>query len=218
MHKTLSEETYSQYIKTLCPVYDRFNELIIDRIEEVAKNREVKVVNIGIGVGNLEAAIYDRGISKNISIIGIDESADALAYVKARLGRKMDLSVEQGVIPNVHLPKADIYVSAMTLHHIPKKEEKRRAFDEIADALKDKGKFLHFEMFTSDDQAKRELYFEKLRDNLEPQYSFAEWMDASSKVDYFWTFTEEKKVLEKRGEIKVRAEELPFLLYEFTRT
>ncbi|MFA6462326.1 MAG: class I SAM-dependent methyltransferase [Candidatus Woesearchaeota archaeon] len=216
MHRKILPPEYNHYISTLFPQYHQFNDLMVRTAREnLPINGHVPcLVNLGCGTGNLEERFLTQE-RREVRLIGIDHETSSLDYARERLGSKVELV--RAEIPDLDFPKADIYLASLTLHHL--NGNWQESFEKIASALPRGGLFLQLEMHQAKEGSTQQKYWQYLRKNLEPDYSFDEWMQESQKVDHFRTLEEEIALISQLGmNPEVIAREGPFSLYLARKT
>lgn len=133
--------------------YKYYDELLDTVFEKsvVGKKREIKVLEIGVGTGNLAEKFLD----KSYNIIGIDQSRGMLNVskekfpkLKLRLGHFLKIPFENN--------KFDVIVSTYAFHHLDD-EEKRIAIDEMLRVLKVDGRIVIGDLMFESEIKKQEI-------------------------------------------------------------
>ena len=201
MSLIINNETYASYIQTLCPPYKKFNQLIADTLKQRTNGAErISIINLGCGIGELERAIL-KDCPESFELIGVDKDPEALAYLRTRTPQ---VSTQVSDVQDFDFPETDIYVAALTLHHLEYDWE--QTYQRI---LERTGVFINFEMFMGSEED-----FEQIRRNLAPEYSFEEWLEHSRQVDYFRTKDQELDALMDWGyNPEVLEDEKPYTVY-----
>lgn len=129
-------KTYDEYLPHF-PVYKKIVEIIL---ENANITKGAKVLDIGIGTGNIALSIFSRTPCK---ITGVDISDEMMniAKVKAKeMGAELELinsSADKMELNGTF----DFAVAVLSLHHL-KENEKLEAFKRIHNSLKKRGRFI----------------------------------------------------------------------------
>lgn len=142
-------------------IYSKYNE-VLDTVYTTATkniNKDVKILDIGVGTGNLSKRFLETGYN---NIIGLDQSREMLSVakdkfpkLKLRLGEFLKIPFENSTF--------DIIVSTYAFHHL-NEEEKAVAIREMLRVLKENGKIIIGDLMFESDQSKAEIY-ERLSDD-----------------------------------------------------
>lgn len=123
MRRSLLATSLRRYISVIRPYSSRYYDCVIEpaasrnapRIAEsiLADLRPQSVVDVGCGTGALLAALQSRGCE----VLGLENSAAALRYCRARDLRVMAFDLRRDMI--VELPRFDVAVSMEVAEHLP---------------------------------------------------------------------------------------------------
>ena len=141
-------EKYDALIVKCVPDYHKILQIIANSIN----GDDGKMLDIGIGTGNLEKYIFEK--FPRTQITGIDTSTDFLNTAKIKFGIHQ-LQVIHGNILNYKLEndKFSRIFSSLTIHHF-KDSEKIKLFRNIYQALNKNGSFINFDMVKPETEAK----------------------------------------------------------------
>jgi tRNA (cmo5U34)-methyltransferase len=180
--KTLYEN-YDNLIIKCVPNYRKILQTITDNIDD-AKN---KILDIGIGTGNLEELLFKK--LPQAKIVGIDTSAEFLKIAKNK-NINYQLQTVQADIRNYDMGehKFDIILSSLAIHHF-EDNEKYILFQGIYKALNENGIFINFDMI----KPETEEEYLKLNDQL-----FERWKEHGLSNDFI---EEEKKEMAERDRL-----------------
>lgn len=135
-------EKYDQVIKESNEIeswmykdYDRILDKVME-YSEIEKNKNIKIVDIGMGTGNLTLQF----LKKEVKIMGIDPSEKMRIIAKDKCG---DIPIINGHFLNIPLQdkSVDLVVSSFAFHHLDD-EEKIKAIIEMKRILKSGGKII----------------------------------------------------------------------------
>lgn len=135
-------------------IYNKYKE-ILDAVYKTAVNninKDDKILDIGVGTGNLSKRFLETGYN---NIIGLDQSRemlgvakDKLPELKLRLGEFLKIPFENSTF--------DIIVSTYAFHHL-NEEEKAVAIKEMLRVLKENGKIVIGDLMFESEQSKVEI-------------------------------------------------------------
>ncbi|MGI8712140.1 MAG: Sua5/YciO/YrdC/YwlC family protein [Solirubrobacteraceae bacterium] len=127
--------SYLEMIRADIPVYDRFQEELVE-----ASGRDARrVLELGTGTGETAARLLDR--HPQAVLVGVDESDGMLSAARERLpAERVELRV--GRLQS-RLPEGpfDLVASALCVHHLAP-GEKQDLFGRVRDALAPGGRFV----------------------------------------------------------------------------
>lgn len=224
MHQTISPDEYTHYIASLCPLYHAFNQLMVEKIKEHLSTTDAEnplVVNLGIGIGNLEELLLSELLPKKIGLVGFDHNSDALKYADKRLypmvlpGNRLQLNAKS--ISEADFSQVEIVVASLALHHL--NFDREDCYKKIYRALNPNGIMLVLEQFSGQDIIEELQIREILEKNLLGHYSYSQWKQESSKLDYFWHRRKEQEFLAQLGfKVQILMVDKPFYLYLARKT
>lgn len=131
---------YDELILKCVPSYNNIIKIIVDNIQD----SNDKILDLGIGTGNLENFIFTKFPQANV--LGIDISTKFTNIAKIKHPFKK-LGLLNADIKKHHLgrKKFATILSALTIHHF-EDNEKIKLFENIYKALKKDGLFINFDM------------------------------------------------------------------------
>ena len=127
--------SYMEMIKGDIPVYDRFQDQLVDASGAGGR----RILELGTGTGETASRLLDR--HPDAELVGVDESGAMLDAAWGRLaGRRVSLVVAR---LQDRLPEGpfDIVASALCVHHL-QADEKRDLFARVHDVLEPGGRFV----------------------------------------------------------------------------
>lgn len=138
-------------------IYDKYEVVLKNIFEKAIEDKEkedIKVLDIGVGTGNLSSYF----IEEKIEIIGIDQSREMLSKarekfpnLKLRFGEFLKIPFNDNSF--------DIIVSTYAFHHLNNKE-KIVALEEMKRVLKDNGRIVIGDLMFEDEQEKLNILSE----------------------------------------------------------
>lgn len=161
-----SAPEYDDYIVNKIPKYLEMHQIIVD-FARFNPEAEIKVLDIGIGTGNLAYKILSH--FKNASLVGLDFSDNMVAEAKKKLKGFRDVKFEKlNIKKDIIKGKYDLAVSALTIHHV-EGEKKKYFFENICRILNEKGEFIFCDIIKSPDDGMEKIYSNKWKSFMEKQ-------------------------------------------------
>jgi tRNA (cmo5U34)-methyltransferase len=139
-------ETYLELMAAEVPEYERLQM-------EIARAAAGRVVRrfLDLGVGTGMTALGVLSVHPDAQVVGIDESADMLAYARQALPARAELRVARIEDPLLEGP-FDLVASALAVHHLDG-EGKADLFARVARVLVPGGRFVLGDVVVPDDPA-----------------------------------------------------------------
>jgi putative AdoMet-dependent methyltransferase len=133
--------------------YDEVFEGYDDILDEVVRHiptEAKKVLEFGVGTGNLTQRLIQRGLD----VIGVEPSEEMRKQV---LKKGIPLDLRAGDFLNIPVQETvDAIVSTYAFHHLTF-EEKRQALEQMSSLLASSGRIIFADTAYKDEQAKREI-------------------------------------------------------------
>lgn len=139
---------YDIKIEKWIPKYQEMQDIIVSLLS-FKKNTPIKVLDLGIGTGNLSLKLLQR--FPRAKIIGIDKDEEMLKVASKKLGRlasKVEL-IKGSFSDFPPKEKYDAVISLLSIHHLTD-SQKRRLLKRIYQALKPRGIFINGDFVISD--------------------------------------------------------------------
>ena len=157
-HLGISVREYDRRIRTFIPNYAQMLDEVASMVDPAAET----IVDLGVGTGGLSARCLRRAPAARV--IGIDADAEMLPLARRRLGRRATLKV--GNFLRTELPRADVVVATLALHHVRTRGAKVTLYGRIRAALRRGGVLLSGDCHPSANgarwRAQRELWLRHL--------------------------------------------------------
>lgn len=112
--------------------YDKLLDMVLE-ISTQGKNKNIKILDIGVGTGNLSGRFIDNGYS----VVGLDQSVEMLIKAKNNFPA---ITIKPGNFLDLPMPDSslDLVVSTYSFHHL-NTDEKLESIREIFRTLKSNG-------------------------------------------------------------------------------
>jgi tRNA (cmo5U34)-methyltransferase len=139
-------ETYLELMAAEVPEYERLQT----EVATAAAGRVVRrFLDLGVGIGTTSLGVLS--VHPDAQVVGIDESADMLAYARQALPARAELRVAriEGPLPEGPF---DLVLSALAVHHLDG-EGKADLFARAARVLVPGGRFVLGDVVVPDDPA-----------------------------------------------------------------
>ena len=205
------QDFYSNYdviIRQICRNYDSSLEL-------GARNLPVdvgSVCDLGIGTGNFSLAV--RRIYPTVPITGVDNNTNFIEIARSKLP---DVKIDNRNLFNCYLPKADYFISSLTLHHLNPKDREEK----IKRWLSNCRGFINFDIALSDGKTKQDV-IDSIVDFSRGSFPDVQSLEAiASEIrsnDNPSDVEEERKIFESVGfNFQIISQDFPFFLYHASR-
>lgn len=139
---------YDIKIKKTVPKYQEMQDVIVSLLP-FKRNAPIKVLDLGIGTGNLSSTLLRQ--FPNAKIVGIDKDEEMLKIASKKLRRiTSKIKMIEGDFSSF-LPegKYDAVISLLSIHHLTD-SQKRKLFERIYQILKSRGIFVNGDFVVSD--------------------------------------------------------------------
>lgn len=156
---------FDNIIPLLIPFYNDIYNILIDSIP-FYRNMPINVLDIGCGTGTFAKIIKEKFPYAKITCL--DFAKNMIDMAKEKLSDyKNDINFLVGDFNNLNIEEEyDIIVSSFALHHIQTDEEKKKLYNNIYFALKDKGAFFTADIVLGVNNYIKNLYEQKWEEHL----------------------------------------------------
>jgi len=159
-HLNIKISEYDQRIRTFIPNYE---ELLAETAAPAAlvKKTSPTIIDFGIGTGALAAQCLR--VAPQARLIGIDADEEMLVLARRRLAKKRaaKLELQHGDFLSVLLPRCDVIVATLALHHIHDAEIKQQFYAKCFAALRRGGILSNGDCCLADNPELSRRYMEK---------------------------------------------------------
>jgi tRNA (cmo5U34)-methyltransferase len=145
-HLGIRLNEYDQRIRTFIPRYEE----MLHEAASALDPRTRTIVDLGIGTGALSARCLRRATSARV--IGIDADLAILALAQRRL--KGACTPIAGNFVRAVLPRADVVVASLALHHVRTRAARLRLLRRVRATLRPGGTFVSADCHPSGDAAR----------------------------------------------------------------
>lgn len=195
---------YDGIVPLICKPYGEYIQRGALEIPEDAGS----VCDVGIGTGNFSLAVKRRLPGVNLYGVDIDPSFTQVAREKLR-----GLDVRHGDLSRIELPKAEYFISSLTMHNVPR-EERENSLLRVAYAGRS---FINFDFLLSGGRTKSEA-IKKILEFSKNSFPEKESLENIAREidlkDDPISLEDERKIYESRGlRFRLIKNEFPFALY-----
>lgn len=135
-HLGIDLAEYDERIRTFVPHYETLVSVVAGALELLDADAPT-IVDLGIGTGAVSRACL--AVRPRARIVGIDADGGMLEAAGVRLRAHAALDLVHGSFLDVELPAADAMVACISLHHIPRPEQKQAFYRRVYGALRPGG-------------------------------------------------------------------------------
>lgn len=159
---------YDNLIIKCVPDYEKMLKLLVKNIPKKSK----KILDLGVGTGNIEKNIFEKYPQAIVEGIDISERLLRIAKEKYKKFKFVPLKkdIRKFLFKN---KKYDCIISGLTIHHM-EDDEKRKIFRNIFGALKKGGIFINFDMVLPEknnlDQMREKLFLRMKKQGLSAEF------------------------------------------------
>jgi trans-aconitate methyltransferase len=196
-HLGIRLQDYDVRIRTFIPGYDEMIDAAAAALDDLDRSAPL-IVDLGIGSGALAARCLAR--ARTARVIGIDEDAGMLEMARQRLPRR--LKTVSGNFLSAALPRCDVIVASLALHHVPTRAQKTTLYRRCAQALSPRGVIVIADCCLASTRDSRARHRAAWRSHLKRTYSAAEataYFRAWAKEDKYFTLADELAMLKRAG-------------------
>jgi tRNA (cmo5U34)-methyltransferase len=212
-HLKIKLSEYDQRIRTFIPNYEEMLDEVAAIAALVEKPRPT-IVDFGIGTGALSARCLQ--VMPKAHLVGIDSDPDILSLAQRRLarGNTPNPTLLHGDFLKTPLPRCDVIVATLALHHIHEAKVKQRFYAKCFAALRRGGIFANGDCFLADNAKLSQRYMKNWERHLCKFYSlkqaknfFAAWAGE----DTYFPLRQEIAMLASAGfEVEITWRRAPF--------
>jgi tRNA (cmo5U34)-methyltransferase len=164
-HLGIRLSEYDARIRTFIPDYEE----MLDAAASVVPPRARVIVDLGVGTGALAARCLQ--CAPDAHVIGVDADSDILALASRRIGDRGTTVL--GNFLRSALPRCDVMVASLALHHVRTRSAKAGLYRRIHRALRRKGQLVIVDCEPAGDAAQRRSQREAWLGHLRKTYSGA---------------------------------------------
>ena len=197
-HLNVDIGEYDETIRRWIPGYE---EMLRQAATAAAACSPQLAVDLGAGTGALSEALLEHEEVQRVRLLDIDP--EMLQVAKSRLdawGPRAEFTLQSF---DDELPKADVFVASLSLHHIPTIEEKRELFARVHEALPAGGRLINADCCMPVSEPERRELFQHWVDhqvtNDVPEEQAWRHFDEWSEEDTYLPLDEELAALESVG-------------------
>lgn len=165
-HLGIDLNEFDACIRTFIPYYDE----LLDAAASVVPPRTKTIVDLGIGTGALSARCL--AVARRARVVGVDSDRGILQMAARRLGHKAELV--EGDFQTQELPRCDLVVASLALHHVKTRAAKALLYRRIARALLPGGMIVNADCCPAEDDTVAARQLRAWRDHLLETYSTSE--------------------------------------------
>lgn len=179
-HLHVGIDAYDQAIRAWIPGYETMLARAADAVASVSPSR---VLELGAGTGGLSAAILAREVVGAVDLLDIDPEMLGQASIRlAPFGERARLHL--GSFSDA-LPSCDAAAASLSLHHIPRMEDRISIFRRVHTALAPGGVFVNGDVMMPTEGSGRDASFAAWGAHMarsgisdeEARQHFADWAD-----------------------------------------
>lgn len=186
-------EIYDELVVKMLPFYPEMHTEMVKLIDKT-KNDEFTVLDLGFGTGTLTIRIFDA--FTQVKVVGVDNSQSNIDKALPKLkGKNFNYQLANFTDLDFKKLKFDRVVSALSIHHLSKKE-KQEIFQKIYDTLPKGGRLIIGDIVKS---PKEEEWHQDMVKNMGEEGEYRWQTHKNSKKDKPSTLAEQLKWLEEAG-------------------
>ena len=193
-HLGIKLTEYDARIRTFIPYYEEMLHAAAASIPARART----IVDLGIGTGALAGRCSRK--APRAKIVGIDSDSEILKMAQRRLGSRAEFLC--GSFLSVALPRCDVVVASLALHHVRSIPAKARLYSRIHTALRPRGVFVSVDCHPADDPDLAREQRRAWTAHLLKSYSQSEarkLLRAWSHEDYYRSLATEAGLMQRAG-------------------
>ena len=191
---------YDRRIRTFIPHYDEMLSCVSDAAAAVTTRARPVILDLGIGTGALTAACLRKLAAGRV--FGIDQDDQMLAACARRLRHVRALELINADFAGSLLPRCDLIVATLALHHLRTPRRKLAFFRRCFEALTPLGALISGDCHPSSVASLAEKERKEWITHLRSSYSASKaawYLSAWAAEDRYFTLTEETAMLATAG-------------------
>jgi len=198
-HLRIPLEEYDSRIRTFVPYYEEMLDELEQLVASLADEGST-ILDLGIGTG----ALAERCLNAcpKAKVIGIDADPEILEMARLRFRTHASLDLRCGSYLELELPRSDLIVASISLHHVSEPDSKKQLYARCRQALGDKGALLMADCFPPSLEDLAEQGMTAWRRHLEQHYTPEEasrYLEAWSEEDTHFVLADELEWLQQAG-------------------
>ena len=196
-HLGIRLRDYDARIRTFIPHYEEMLDAAAAAVKAVDR-RAPLVVDLGIGSGELAARCV--GVLSRARLIGVDNDEGMLALARKRLGPRLETL--RGNFLSTPLPRCDVVVASLALHHVPTRRRKAALYARCFAALRPGGLLVNADCCTASEPRLQALDIATWTAHLQHSYSrvrAGRFLRAWKREDVYFRLEDEIDLLKRAG-------------------
>ena len=196
-HLGIRLRDYDARIRTFIPHYEEMLDAAAAALKAV-DCRVPLVVDLGIGSGALAARCV--GVLSRARLIGVDNDEGMLALARKRLGPRLETL--RGDFLSTRLPRCDVVMASLALHHVPTRRRKAALYARCFAALRPGGLLVSADCCTASEPRLQALDLATWTAHLRHSYSrvrAGRFLRAWKQEDVYFRLEDEIDLLKRAG-------------------
>lgn len=198
-HLGIPLDEYDARIRTFVPYYEEMLEQVARTMRLLSPDAPT-IVDLGTGTGALAERCL-RGMP-DASVVGIDGDPGMLAMAGERLADAGRVELRHARFDRVDLPRCDVVVASISLHHIAEPDAKRALYRRCRAALDPAGVMVIADCYPPASPTLAAAGMARWREHLERVYApddAAGYLDAWAEEDTYFRLDQELGWLAEAG-------------------
>lgn len=205
-HLGIDVAEYDERIRTFVPYYEEMLDVCAAVVQHApAPAGELRVVELGVGSGALAARCLAR--RPGITLLGIDGDAAMLQMARARISTSVEadaaqVELKEGDFTRIALPRCDVVMASLALHHVASIRTKQALYTRIANALVSGGVLVSADNALPGAPALAERGMDAWRAHMRAHYSARQvgaYLRSWAREDHYQPLDVERSLLERAG-------------------
>jgi tRNA (cmo5U34)-methyltransferase len=154
-------EIYDSVIRDFVPVYDEMINVVIEAIKIFYPKMNIKVLDIGVGTGNLSLKLLEN--FPDIELVGYEIAPNLYEFAKRKLKEfkpNFLLKNEDILKNNIH-NSFNLIISLLTFHYFDH-EQKKIVYKKTYDLLKKNGLFINVDRVISKSDSINKVFYDRM--------------------------------------------------------